>query len=368
MDTERLPFVQGMRGVAVLAVVLYHARVFISGPSYLDLGPRLFDSGAAGVDLFFILSGFIMVHTARRAPTGSAACIGFWARRFARIWPVYAVAFVGMWAVTRGLANPAFHPTWRATAYTFSFYPTDPGGAAPFFGYPLLHPGWSLNYEVLFYALFGAALLFGRWRYLVLAAAFAVCLIVLPFALTGDVHLDATRSYGLRGYNCLLTSPLVWEFLAGVAIGLLYHAHWQCRDRGLAASVVALSVTAVLWQFLSGYSSGHGLTGWGLPLTIMFLAVSQYDKAWRIAVPRWLTWLGDVSFSLYLWHVIPQMLQRQFPTSPLMKGGGIFVGSILCGCVLAYLSHRWLEQGLSTWVRRRLLAGLARVKLVPARA
>jgi hypothetical protein len=46
----------------------------------------------------------------------------------------------------------------------------------------------------------------------------------------------------------------------------------------------------------------------------------------------------------------------------------VFVGSILVGCVLAYLSHRWLEQGLSTWVRRRLLAGLARVGLVPARA
>jgi peptidoglycan/LPS O-acetylase OafA/YrhL len=78
-------------------------------------------------------------------------------------------------------------------------------------------------------------------------------------------------------------------------------------------------------------------------------------------VPRWLLWLGDISFSLYLFHVLPQMVPRIFKQYPqLMGGGGFFVACIVAGVVLSYLAHRVLERGLSEHVRRLLLSGLRR--------
>ncbi len=354
---EQLEFVQGLRGVAAAAVVLYHARVFIDGGPYLNLGTRLFGSGGAGVDLFFVISGLIMVHTTRHVAGTPRDALAFLARRFARIWPVYVVAFVAMWLLTRSLTSPAFVTTWESTGKTLAFYPQNPRAEAPFFGYPLLHVGWTLIYEAFFYLMFAVALATRRWRWLTLAASFGACLLLWPLLARDRVSFDAMKSYGLRGFACIATSPILWDFALGVGIGLIRGSRFAPRDRGLLGCLVALAVGAVLWQLLSGYRLGHGPTRWGLPMAVMVLALTLYDQAHPIRVPPWLRWLGDISFSLYLFHILPQMVPRLVKHQPqLMSGGGFFVASIVAGVVLAYLAHRWLERGLAEWVRRWLLA------------
>ena len=359
--SEQLAYIQGLRGIAAAAVVLYHARIFIDGASFLDAGTRLFGSGAAGVDLFFVISGFIMLHTTADVEGSPRAALAFVAKRFARIWPVYAVAFAAMWLLTRPSDSPAFVTTWSSAAQALAFLPRAPDQAAPCFGYPLLHVGWTLNYEAFFYLLFAVSLLVPRrWRVVALAAMFAGCLIGLPLLLTGDVHFDAMVSYGFRGYTCITTSPIIWDFALGVAIALVHRARFTLRDRGVLACLVALTTGAVLWQLLSGYRTGNGPTRWALPLAAMVLALTLYNKRFPIAMPRVLVWLGDISFSLYLFHVMPQMLPRLIKHQPqLMGGGGFFVACLVMGVVLAYLAHRWLERGLSEWVRRALMRWIA---------
>ena len=88
---HKLDFIQALRGIAALWVVLYHGSRFIS-PYGTGLGDLLFGpAGSMGVVLFFILSGFIMVHTTRNLQGGLWDALDFLIKRFARIWPVYAV-------------------------------------------------------------------------------------------------------------------------------------------------------------------------------------------------------------------------------------------------------------------------------------
>jgi exopolysaccharide production protein ExoZ len=355
--SEPLAYIQGLRGIAAAAVVLYHARIFIDGPSFLDAGTRLFGSGSAGVDLFFVISGFIMMHTTGDVEGSPGAALGFLAKRFARIWPVYVVAFAAMWLLTRASDSPAFATTWSSVGQALAFLPRAPDQAAPFFGYPLLHVGWTLNYEAFFYLLFAISLFVPRrWRLAALAAMFAGCLIGLPLILTGDVHFDALTSYRVGGYACVVTSPIIWDFGFGVLIARIHRSRFTLRDRGVLACLVAITAGAVLWQLLSGYRMGHGPTRWGLPMAALVLALTLYNKRFPIAMPRPVVWLGDISFSLYLFHILPQMLPRLIKHQPqLMGGGGFFVACIVMGLVLAYLAHRWLERGLSEWVRQMLL-------------
>ena len=356
----QLAIIQALRGVAAAAVVLYHARVFIDGPAYLSVGTRLLGSGGAGVDLFFVISGFIMVHTTAQLDGSPRDALEFLIRRFARIWPVWIVALACMWALTRAIPGHGFDVTWTIMGKGAVFYPKLPQHDAPFFGYPLLHPGWSLEYEAFFYALFTIALVVPRrWRPLGLAALFATCLIAVPLVTKRHVQWDAMKTYGYRGYLCIVTSPILWDFVMGMVVAFIYRSRFTPRDRGLLACFAALAAGAVLWQLLSQYRLGHGPTRWGIPLGVLVLALTMLDKAQPIAVPRWLTWLGDVSFSLYLFHIMPQMLPRIWKHQPqLMGGGGFFVACVVMGVVLAYLGHRFLERGLSEWVRKRLLAWL----------
>jgi len=354
---ERLEFIQALRGLACAGVVLYHARIFIDGAAYLGVGSRLFEAGACGVDLFFVISGFILVHTTRRLEPSSSAALTFLIKRLVRIVPVYALAYGAMWLLVRGLPNPEFHPTWSDVGRTFAFYPQDPRAAAPFFGYPLLYPGWSLNYQAYFYVVFAVSIVFRRLRYVALFALLAVPLLIVPYWQAGEVHLDAARSYGLDGYLCIAADPIVWELAIGVVIGLVYDSRLAIRDRGAAGVLVAIATGWAAWQCLTGWRAGHGLTGWGGAMAGLVFALAIYDKSHAIRPPRWLIWLGDVSYSLYLFHVLPKLLPSVFPGSVLMIGGGFFVACLVMGGVLAYLSYRGLEENVTPWLRARLLRG-----------
>src|SRR5688572_26949281 len=148
-----------------MLVVLYHPRDLVNGPQWLDLGNRLFGNGAVGVDLFFLISGFIMVQVTVNAGRSVRDVADFLARRVARIWPVYAVAtLVAVALHPRGLFYGITTASQlRAIGKALIFYPQSADGA-PFLGYAPHTVGWTLNYEMWFYVLFAIALFAGRWR------------------------------------------------------------------------------------------------------------------------------------------------------------------------------------------------------------
>ena len=356
---ERIEFVQALRGIAAMAVVMFHGRIWISGPTFLDAGNRIFLNGAGGVELFFVISGFIMVHAAWHRPGGVRGAVQFFARRLIRIWPVYVIATFAL-LVAEGTLHEflATRSGLLHLAKAFVFYPGKHG--PPFFGWAPNGVGWTLNYEMWFYFLFALALLGGRrWRWSLLVGWFGLFLVVVPLIYTGHTSWDAYFSYDMKpAILNLAANSFIWEFLGGVAIGMIYHSKIRIRNRELLGTFAILAVTAVVWQQLSDEWKHHGMIGWGPGMIVMVLALALWDKAYPIKVPRPLLWLGDVSFSLYLVHRIPQLgVPRMIPIehASLGYGAGLLIATTVLALVLAHFSYRYLEQGLSTRIRIWLL-------------
>ena len=356
---SRIEVIQALRGVAACLVVLFHLKWTISGPHWMDLGDRLFRNGFCGVDLFFMISGFIMVQTAPDRASSPRDAVRFLARRWARIWPVYMVAMAVFLVIAHDeflVSSHAFQPALKAAV----FYPISRVGA-PVFGFPPVFVGWSLVHEILFYLLFAVALASGRWRWQVLAALFAVCLIGVPLALRGHVWFNAYHDYVFHpAILDVATSPMMWEFAVGVGVGLIYRSpRWHLPAR-VWRSVALVAIGAAVYQFSSDIWSGYGLTKSGFTIAPAFAAIMLLDREQPIVPPRWLTWLGDVSFSLYLWHLI--MIRGAITVldgigrTNLCTGGSFFLLVIGLTIVGAHLSYRYLERGLAERVRRALRA------------
>ncbi|NVE01444.1 acyltransferase [Massilia sp. BJB1822] len=352
---EQLDWIQALRGVAVLLVLLTHARLyFLETPQWPQMDQLLLP-GAMGVDLFFIISGFIMVHTTAGAAGGRAAAL-FGIKRLARIWPAYAaVVLLWIWLALGGL--DFFRQPGNSSAFIKSLLllPVDLN-QPPFFGlvFPL---GWTLAFEMYFYLVFGLSMLLGRWRWLGLAGWMGLTLVLLP-RWHGGSSFEVRDNLHFAGYLNLMTNPIIYEFLFGVLIGLLYRQRWaRIPSATLAWQLLLVSAGFALWYGFSGVGAFHGPTHWGWPLALMVLAMALASKTIVLNPPRWLVWTGTVSYSMYLTHFLGQTLLTRW-----MQARGIdthtwsqvFI-TLLCAFPLAALAHLCLERGLGEWTRRALM-------------
>ncbi len=365
--TNKLDWVQGLRGIAVLLVVLTHGRFFLRGTPNEGLADVLFLPGAMGVDLFFLISGFIMVYTTRRASGARDAAL-FAAKRLARIWPAYAVVTIawifvdykGLWFFEDGARV-------RALIKCLAFYPLVPN-SAPYFGlvFPL---GWTLLFEMYFYLVFGISMLAGRLRWFVLASWMLLTLVLLP-ATHGGPSLDVQHQLAFDVvYMQLVCNPIIWEFLGGVLVGLLYlNPRIRFPSVALAWQAVACSVGFVLWWGWSGVGGFHGPAGWGWPLALMMLALAIASKTVTLRMPGWLLWVGTVSYSMYLTHYLGQVVLTKWldQHGRLAHSWHEVFLALLLAIPLASLSHWLLERGLGETLRRKLVWLVDR--LLPPRA
>jgi exopolysaccharide production protein ExoZ len=272
--------IQCLRAVAAFAVLLYHAIGRLPG--------RSFEVGAAGVDAFFVISGFIMVSTVvHRAPLATA----FLYQRAVRIVPLY-------WAVTIGIvlltsAVPAAMPnfTWdcERLAASLLFVPhLDPAGKI----WPLVVSGWTLNYEMFFYALIGLALLLPE-RLQLRCIFGALGLLVLA-----GVVLQPTQPLA-RSW----TDPLLVEFAAGGALALL-HARGRLPGPGSGITLLGGSLGCfALLAWMDVVPVASRVLAYGLPAVAMVagtLALEPRLRHQRGLAPLLL--LGDASYSVYLTH------------------------------------------------------------------
>ncbi|MGG7605362.1 acyltransferase family protein [Massilia sp. BKSP1R2A-1] len=260
-DTRpKLAWIQALRGIAVILVVLTHARYTFSDTPTWPLAEQLLRPGAMGVDLFFVISGFIMVYTTRHARGTPAESLDFLVRRFARIWPLYVVV-VCAWltATNRGFAWLTDWPQIRNLLLTISFQPVNLEHP-PFFDVTL-PLGWTLNFEMYFYLVFGLCMLLGRARLLFVAGWIVLTVVALPMFKRG-LTLDVLTNFRFSlAYLNLMTSPIILEFLAGVAIGWLYLQDWfMLRSQKLARHLVFLALCGGIWGIWSGLWNFHGPT------------------------------------------------------------------------------------------------------------
>lgn len=363
--------IQALRGIAAAAVVLWHASRLLT-PNGAGAVAQFLQPGAVmGVDLFFLISGFIMVHTTRGADGTAGYVAGFLVKRITRVWPLWTIALAAAVAtqLDPGVLTEPARRIWLL--HSLLFLPTAGVAAdvAPIYGAPVLGVGWTLNYEMYFYAIFAASMLFGRWRWAAFSAWVGATVLMIPLlggklaGLSGWLDFlscDRHYHYGVQYLN-LVTSPLILLFVAGVLIGLLHRSPaWQIENRRFAAALAVAATVAVAVQFVLAFRPYHGVLHWGLTLIPLLLISALTSRPLGGYVPRWLSYLGDISFSLYLWHPIvlggaAYFLRSEASGSAAFRFG-VAILALVAAFALAALSHRYIERGLSDALRRRMFA------------
>ncbi|TVZ61621.1 peptidoglycan/LPS O-acetylase OafA/YrhL [Serratia fonticola] len=302
MEKDKLASVQAMRGLAALAVMLFHFRWNIN-LSYPNLGDQLFGWGAIGVDMFFIISGFVITLSAKKLTPGLSAAVVFLKHRARRILPAYFIILLITFILSGAMST--FHYPEKVnnliSAITFSpidanhspFYVDDNG----FYGIR-----WTLNYEVLFYLVM-AVCLTSKYRWPLLFGMFLLSLVVFPMLAGHSPTLDVSGYQFNSAYLNLMTNPIIWMFLVGVAFGLVY-PYTKKLNSQLRISILIMSIIVIGYCILFTPSWGHGMTMSGWYLSIFFIAAVLNDKLITKCIPGFLITLGEISFSLYLIHTL----------------------------------------------------------------
>jgi peptidoglycan/LPS O-acetylase OafA/YrhL len=358
---KRLDNLQALRGVACLLVVVYHTAGIETffGLRFSPLHPAQW-FGYAGVDLFFVLSGFIIASTSR-ADLGAAARLPRYVfRRLWRIFPAYwaalvfAVAYYA-WSNPR----PVFGTGWPAEWLDTLLLLPQPGGCR------FLPVAWTLSYELMFYLAFAALFLLPRRAAVPAVAAWAVA--VLALAVAG--HRPGNR------FAVLWVSPFVLEFLAGVAVAWCPVRFGGRAAVGLVAAAVAWGAVGTALAFDSDparltYTYPLRVAVFGPAAALVVLAAVGWERSGGQIGRRWLRHVGDASYSIYLTH-IPALLgvlyvsmsagwsHRKFPHL-------VWVGAMLtAGVASGLLFHRFVERPLLRLAERRRPAAGAEPGGVP---
>jgi exopolysaccharide production protein ExoZ len=277
---KRVVSIQYLRALAAILVVVQHAN---SGPIHLDIvSPGL---ATFGVDLFFVISGYIMwtttTETARTPPQ-------FWWARIVRIVPLYW-GFTSLY-VAISILHPAAleHPSTdlvfilKSYAFVPAIHPVAENIS------PIYSLGWTLNYEMFFYLIFGTALII-RHR-----AGRLVAITLTLGALVAAGFLWHPANPILQTYS----NELLLEFLSGTLLGAASQRLmvWGPRFAGPVLGVAALCLVAVYYD----KSSGYGSLLFGLPPGLTVAGSVALERSLRNRPLRWALLIGDASYSLYL--------------------------------------------------------------------
>ena len=325
---ERLQSLQILRFVAAAAVVHCHAWGMLHGAHNV---------GAAGVDVFFVISGYIVSTTAMRRPEG------FLRHRLIRVLPIYYLALAPMLAslLDAGTLEPV---KLIASVTLWPVYDQ--------LVFPALGQAWSLSFELVFYLALAAVLAGAPWW------------IVLVY------YAECLAAGQLTGWPVFvfLGSPIILEFLMGVGLALLT---WRSRAAGAVALIAALA--AFGFYGLNGDNAisslpmlqpfGFGRVAlWGLPAGLLVFGAMQFEAYLKGRTAAFFAYLGDASYSLYLFHLLTMvMVQKVLPQAGLTT---LIVSSIAASVII----YRMVEKPSLTYLRARARGAAPSVALVDGSA
>lgn len=348
---EPLQALQALRGIAALAVVLMHFKEWMAKFSPALAGVAQY--GYVGVDVFFLISGFIIFH-ATAAPDARQA-LPFLIRRLCR---VVLPAWVAM-AILVLIKPPYLIDLLRG----FAFLPRETGHP-PYFGHGFLIVAWTLTYELLFYGLFALALTspWARARRGWVAAGLLMAMMLGGQAAAGHFTLDATqtlpvgRASGVETLSLwplltLTSSPMFIEFMVGIALAAAFA--WRGGEvfRRHGVGVVLAGVLLVAGGLAGPRLDGHGPTRAGLfalgvaVFTLGLQARLDAGAGARLKVGlRPLAWLGGCSYSLYLFHPLVKTALQPVASRLAPDGLVLLTVTALAACIgVAAVMYRWVE-------------------------
>lgn len=291
---ERLYSLQGLRGVAVLGVVLFHMMSVEAKYAGGDiLLPRFLDFFQLGVDLFFVISGFVMVIVSRGRFCKPVEAQRFLFNRLTRIYPTYWLYFFITLAVY--LVQPALVNSGHGSSnllMSFLLLPSDK--------VLLVMVAWSLVFELWFYLVFSAFLLQRESRLPVALAIWAALLM-------GFNTLANWEDYGpaLK----IILHPYALEFIAGSLLALFFYSRHSARLPTAAVWVLLtaallVGVPAIGWLRLYDEQSVLRMLAVGATFGVLVLTLALLERRGHLRFPTSLVAVGDMSYTIYLSHLL----------------------------------------------------------------
>ncbi len=276
----------------MIGVILFHYYGYIK--DYLKLSHDYFSFGSVGVQVFFIISGFIIYYSTVDYTASFASIKKFIIKRFFRIYPLYILATI-LFALNPYVAvnidliyfvkSILFMPAMKIVQ------------SAPQLGFPVLWPGWTLNYEVYFYLIFNLFILFSKQRILLLSAYFVAMVFFVS-------HYIGNFTY-LR----LMTNEINLYFLLGTLIGYFYiKSSVHVVYKVIYMLLLLVSCYLIMphfdnvWRFITFHYNGIKVQF--LLIQTVFLLLAFYLFFSNGFLSRALVKAGDISYELYLFHFV----------------------------------------------------------------
>lgn len=355
---NKIESIQILRGLAALSVVLFHYRFYlVPTGSDMTVPDKLFGWGAFGVDLFFVISGFIMIYVTNDIKKGLSTSIRFLKNRLLRILPTYYLIL--LFAFLTGGAMSTFHYPEKAanliSALTFNPYVID---NPPFYinSSGMYNIRWTINYELYFYLAFSVCLLFKN-RFIALAMWF-----LFPIALAFFSKESITISTAGYHYSSIalrfITNPIIFEFGIGVLAGYTYlflRDKFKTNKPYLSFTFIILIAIGLFTRELNIYNVTSSLVYFFL---ILSFALENNTLLRYKCIYTPLVKLGNISFSLYLIHspvaiFIFWPLKKSHPEL-INTYFGLFI-MVITAILFAWLSYRFIEVKLTNKIRDVLL-------------
>lgn len=331
--------IQVLRGIASLLVVLFHA----TENSRLNLKTEFlggyFSFGGSGVDIFFVLSGFIITYTSSRDIHNPNALFSFLKRRFVRIYPTY-------WLIISGFLVVQFF----LPAVYRSSYSSDAGNLIPTY---LLLPGhtmvngvsWTLTNELFFYLLFSLAFLFPNKK-LFFRIMSVYALILAGIYITGNNFTLGNR------WADLLIFPMNIEFFMGVVAAIFFSKVpprfcWVLMVLGVVLFLAGgMSEVNRHMLFANGFNR---VIYYGIPAFLVIIGIVRLELTRDLRPHGILTSLGDASYSLYLLHL--PILAASTKLLARFNGSNFFyhviiVLLVIVVCIMSVLFFKFIENPL----------------------
>jgi exopolysaccharide production protein ExoZ len=332
--SERKQFagIQALRGVAACMVVAHHATMEWS-VQFASRDERWW-GGASGVDLFFVISGFVMAIS--YAGKNSTSAGKYLAGRFIRIAPLYWIMTAVMILKIRMVPSRWNEtPTVNSVLYSLLFITRGAGL------HPILGQGWTLNYEMFFYMLLALSLYLGFGAARFLFPVLASCALVGLF-----------RSDSWPGFTEIL-DPLLLEFLGGLAIGML------AKKIKIPVTLSAvLGVAGIVFMFASPRPASHGIRfiEWGIPAILVINAAVMLEGWLSQVLPKFLHAVGDASYSLYLSHILAiQAIFILYRHHSTPNKWGAAAMCLVASVAVSLVLHRMVEKPMTRFLMRTLM-------------
>lgn len=327
--------------MAATLVVIFHTIIHLNARN-LDSGiPYSLAIGRSGVDIFFVISGFIMVYVTTDSFQKKGSGLDFMIKRSIRIIPVYwfyTLVMAGLLVLSpqNFSGGKSLQPDHLFASLAFIAWPSNTGDLKP-----VLQAGWTLNFEMYFYLVVALLLRFPSKHYFSLLSTFFI----------GSIFLGLLFP-GLPAPLKVLTSPLLLEFLMGTLAGILFLSLSKIPYPGL----ITLSgfVLLIIASIVLGDTTALRWLKWGAPGFLIVLGSAFLERQSSFRIPRLLITLGDSSYSLYLTHIFSINLLGFFWHRFIGDYYTLFCAAAIIGSIVAgQIAYLIIEKPVTNWLSKK---------------